>query len=1094
MSQRNIVIIDNDKDLAYAIAHAFEEKGWRPRVAADAEHGLALARETVPDLIFLAVELPDMSGFSVCSMIKRDRALGAVPVILCSSDSSQDVLDQHSRQKNAANTYLLKPVEAGTVVAKGLELLPEYEDSPNRPSTVLTSAIEPLEEEPREVTSVYSIDDLEGQAGSRSAGGDDELTPDDEDGGGNVQQDVTVTAYIPQRRVSFSVDEFLRQLEEDMDTIEREEGADDSDPGADRKKRSGADWYESKLNIMRANLRKRSKQIARFKVAVDSLQREFRQAEDVLGVRDSEIKNLRKARENFRARIADLEAANEDLRQKIDELAGRVNDMEAARTRQEAAARELSAEYERKLKHAEDLRALLADEKSALKEEYEIRRGEWLKAKETLDGQIAALRAEHEQTSSALEESLKQARQAAGELTGRLAEAHREINAARSDLEEAVSVRNNRIAELENELLTIREELTRRQEETVRLMGERDSRIRQLESEMDAARREQETAEAEMHGRLDQLVGEMEALAAAKEAVENDLSARLSGFEHKAASLEQSLREAVRKAAEREAALETQLEEANERIGQLEVELMDIRTERDGLANALGEEKGRAEEFAGLLKEEQRRTAQLRDDLAAQKSQSEFDLARAREELAERDSAIGQLREEAELFREESQEREQQYERDHNALKQMISALENALAQEKQTTAALIAARDEAVRNGEEQARNLQGELQAVKLDLEARERDLNGQIQTLDGKLRESQRKEQELAAAITAAAAEKEQLQTEFTAQLSKWEDELNNLTERAATAEARNVQLDQLIQRERTASKEFETEWRNRFEEFKKERDAQITGYNRKLAEAEGRIRALKERAQSSAGAGDEKVRELEEKLRAHEEKFNARELELQRTQAERERFRQELAEVNANAARAVLEAEQDRARLRAQAEKDIQAVREQAANREQEMLRKFQPELENARKQAGEREGRMNELQPRLEKLQAALVDAEARIRTLTDELTQVRQTASQSGGVLAERELRIEDLKRKLDDMRSASKKNEERIIKAYARVREDAKVKERLKSALMQSREAMRAAGLPLPPLPNPEDLETPTTLSTPEMPAIVPGAQGGDA
>jgi CheY-like chemotaxis protein len=69
-----------------------------------------------PDLILLSIELPRMNGFSVCNKLKKDPALKDVPLIIMSSDSSEETFDQHRKLRTRAEDYVRKPIAFGELL------------------------------------------------------------------------------------------------------------------------------------------------------------------------------------------------------------------------------------------------------------------------------------------------------------------------------------------------------------------------------------------------------------------------------------------------------------------------------------------------------------------------------------------------------------------------------------------------------------------------------------------------------------------------------------------------------------------------------------------------------------------------------------------------------------------------------------------------------------------------------------------------------------------------------------------------------------------------------------------------------------------
>lgn len=74
--------------------------------AEDGVAALRLAREERPDLVFLDIEMPGMSGGEVCRVIKADPRSKAIPVVLVSSHRGTELAE-----KCGADEFLAKPVE-----------------------------------------------------------------------------------------------------------------------------------------------------------------------------------------------------------------------------------------------------------------------------------------------------------------------------------------------------------------------------------------------------------------------------------------------------------------------------------------------------------------------------------------------------------------------------------------------------------------------------------------------------------------------------------------------------------------------------------------------------------------------------------------------------------------------------------------------------------------------------------------------------------------------------------------------------------------------------------------------------------------------
>jgi len=123
---KKILLIESDGAFAHEMSAAIEARGCAARVTADGKEGLDLARVDRPDLIVLCVELPKMSGYSVCNKLKKDDELRSIPLLIISAEATPETFDQHRKLKTHADDYLIKPFSAAELLQKiaGLVELP----------------------------------------------------------------------------------------------------------------------------------------------------------------------------------------------------------------------------------------------------------------------------------------------------------------------------------------------------------------------------------------------------------------------------------------------------------------------------------------------------------------------------------------------------------------------------------------------------------------------------------------------------------------------------------------------------------------------------------------------------------------------------------------------------------------------------------------------------------------------------------------------------------------------------------------------------------------------------------------------------------
>ncbi len=65
----NILVVDDEKNIAYAIAQILEEQKWQVTMAYDGQEGLDLALSGYYDVAVLDIMLPGMNGFEIVQKI-----------------------------------------------------------------------------------------------------------------------------------------------------------------------------------------------------------------------------------------------------------------------------------------------------------------------------------------------------------------------------------------------------------------------------------------------------------------------------------------------------------------------------------------------------------------------------------------------------------------------------------------------------------------------------------------------------------------------------------------------------------------------------------------------------------------------------------------------------------------------------------------------------------------------------------------------------------------------------------------------------------------------------------------------------------------
>jgi len=101
-----VLVIDNNLDIIQLLKDKLPDKGFEVRFASNGEEGLSLAKSFKPDVIFLDILNPEVSGFETLKKLKNDDDTAGIPVIL---DSIVENYKEKALQMGAVD-FLSKPI------------------------------------------------------------------------------------------------------------------------------------------------------------------------------------------------------------------------------------------------------------------------------------------------------------------------------------------------------------------------------------------------------------------------------------------------------------------------------------------------------------------------------------------------------------------------------------------------------------------------------------------------------------------------------------------------------------------------------------------------------------------------------------------------------------------------------------------------------------------------------------------------------------------------------------------------------------------------------------------------------------------------
>lgn len=124
-SKKKILLVDDEEDFSFFVKGNLESTGEFDVLATNSgKEGIKLAREKKPDLIFLDINMPEMSGDEVAQILSSRPETKEIPVVFLTALVTKDEMGDESMASLGKYNYIAKPIttkELVTVIKKILK-------------------------------------------------------------------------------------------------------------------------------------------------------------------------------------------------------------------------------------------------------------------------------------------------------------------------------------------------------------------------------------------------------------------------------------------------------------------------------------------------------------------------------------------------------------------------------------------------------------------------------------------------------------------------------------------------------------------------------------------------------------------------------------------------------------------------------------------------------------------------------------------------------------------------------------------------------------------------------------------------------------
>ena len=114
--RKKILIVEDNTELLELLRSHLRMAGFSTTTATNGVEAVKKARAAVPDLIVLDLVLPELDGFAVCEILKKDPATAATPIILLTGLTSE--FTRYAGMESGANELVTKPANPTQLVSR----------------------------------------------------------------------------------------------------------------------------------------------------------------------------------------------------------------------------------------------------------------------------------------------------------------------------------------------------------------------------------------------------------------------------------------------------------------------------------------------------------------------------------------------------------------------------------------------------------------------------------------------------------------------------------------------------------------------------------------------------------------------------------------------------------------------------------------------------------------------------------------------------------------------------------------------------------------------------------------------------------------
>lgn len=113
---KKILVVDDEPQVVDTIKARLEANNYEVVTGYDGMEALNMARNKNPDLVILDLMLPKLDGYQVCRMLKFDKKLSKIPIIMLTGLGKKE--DREWGERVKVDAYITKPFNVEELLKK----------------------------------------------------------------------------------------------------------------------------------------------------------------------------------------------------------------------------------------------------------------------------------------------------------------------------------------------------------------------------------------------------------------------------------------------------------------------------------------------------------------------------------------------------------------------------------------------------------------------------------------------------------------------------------------------------------------------------------------------------------------------------------------------------------------------------------------------------------------------------------------------------------------------------------------------------------------------------------------------------------------